>query len=978
MESVYSSPDYMRTRKKENSGEGGSENDDIISVSSSTCASSVNGTYTPKGNTTIKNRTNNKKILKNVRSIQRRVKSRTIQPSNDYLLDEYNGSPNYLKATSCSEGKKSNSQSSYRYSGSIFDSSEQNSSHSSHKSMQPRVRNVGILLKKASFKPKRPSSNYSRVSKDVPVDRATYSSTLKDSKFPKPMNHHRESERISAMKVCRYQHCSLHGHCHATHDSVPLPNRFVYKKRRPLKKQNSMSRKSESVSRNKKRSLISGVGSKNDNDSYTEICEKSEIGGFEDGYYNLKESELVEIAFGETSYPERSYEESLNISRKYSPLKQELERIASGLNGYCLKCSCSIREQITDLASSLDNGYGHEIPQNGNSRFSNTPPFEESEIVDEESYKNEGFNKDFPITPVIFDNVTKNNNAFSSDSVSKSTSENSSEVDGEFVSASTPVIKFKESEETQVKDNEGGKLEFSKQRHISMWHLIHHRMSSDLAPVLNKPNEGADGENQDNESSVLDIGTESKDGSEIQEIEIRKLFAIKLVREAIEKILLPEVQDQTSDDQSITSENSPRPEIIEKNQSDACIQGSYGESDADKREVNVPNQKENSLVAEVDSCSDTVKTEKRKSEKKAPKHWSNLKKWILLQRFIKELEKVRKFNPKKPQILPLNPDPEAEKVKLRAQSVDERKKSEEWMLDYALRQAVSQLAPTQKRKVALLVKAFETVAPSEEGSQIQFKIHKIEDNTKDKKSGEINVIEKSKNLSSEEPEESVGGNEKEVISERQNHIKMWHTIYQHVVSGIAEKVGSKLLDESDEEELGDNKSLVISGGDLRNSNETSMEECASTNQKSAFTKTDALKLVKEAVDEILVPETPDESLNSRGKVEEEQISRNEVEPQKAKNWRKLKKLLLLKRSIKALEIARKLKPKIGSLLPRVSDLEAEKIDLKNQMMDERKKAEEWMLDYAVQHIVTKLTPARKRRVAMLVEAFEAVVPLPET
>ena len=64
-------------------------------------------------------------------------------------------------------------------------------------------------------------------------------------------------------------------------------------------------------------------------------------------------------------------------------------------------------------------------------------------------------------------------------------------------------------------------------------------------------------------------------------------------------------------------------------------------------------------------------------------------------------------------------------------------------------------------------------------------------------------------------------------------------------------------------------------------------------------------------------------------------------------------------------------------MPLTSDPEEEKVNLKQQMTDERKKAEQWMLDYAVQHIVTKLTPARKRRVAMLVEAFEAVVPLPE-
>ncbi|PHT45749.1 hypothetical protein CQW23_14907 [Capsicum baccatum] len=96
-------------------------------------------------------------------------------------------------------------------------------------------------------------------------------------------------------------------------------------------------------------------------------------------------------------------------------------------------------------------------------------------------------------------------------------------------------------------------------------------------------------------------------------------------------------------------------------------------------------------------------------------------KWILLQRFVKELEKVTKINPRKPLYLRLNPDPEAEKVNLRTQTSDERKRGEEWMLDYALQLAISQLGPTQKRKVELLIKAFETVVPPQgDNSQIAF------------------------------------------------------------------------------------------------------------------------------------------------------------------------------------------------------------------------------------------------------------------
>lgn len=380
------------------------------------------------------------------------------------------------------------------------------------------------------------------------------------------------------------------------------------------------------------------------------------------------------------------------------------------------------------------------------------------------------------------------------------------------------------------------------------------------------------------------------------------------------------------------------------------------ESDAERVNDNVSSNPIEEKVENGDASGvETKESEEkvvRKSEKKAaPKHWSNLKKWILLQRFIKELEKVKRFDPKKPRILPLNPDPEAEKVSLRPQTVDERKSAEEWMLDHALRQAVSQLAPTQKKKVALLVKAFETVVPPQESSdQVQPRRlagtgslvanavsifgSPISKATSLNLDGNGNVVE------NEAETEEV-----KAKTESKSHIKMWHMIYQHVVSNIAEKVGGKLLEGGEDEE----------------------------HEEEGLTKSDALKLVKEAVDEILVPETQDETGGESTPKEEEEPKAES----KSKNWSKLKKILLLKRSIKALEKARKFKAQPHQVPPPSSDLEAEKVDLRQKAMDERKKAEQWMLDYAVQHIVTTLTPARKRRVSMLVEAFEAVVPLPE-
>jgi hypothetical protein len=91
----------------------------------------------------------------------------------------------------------------------------------------------------------------------------------------------------------------------------------------------------------------------------------------------------------------------------------------------------------------------------------------------------------------------------------------------------------------------------------------------------------------------------------------------------------------------------------------------------------------------------------------------NSQKWtIRRKRHMKDEEELREFNPREPNYLPLVPDPEAEKVDLRQQMIDDRKNAEEWMVDYHLQQAVTKLAPARKRKVALLVEAFETVMPT--------------------------------------------------------------------------------------------------------------------------------------------------------------------------------------------------------------------------------------------------------------------------
>ncbi|KAK3007605.1 hypothetical protein RJ639_013999 [Escallonia herrerae] len=82
------------------------------------------------------------------------------------------------------------------------------------------------------------------------------------------------------------------------------------------------------------------------------------------------------------------------------------------------------------------------------------------------------------------------------------------------------------------------------------------------------------------------------------------------------------------------------------------------------------------------------------------------------RRPLKDAEVTKKFGMRDPNYLPVEPEPEAERVDLRHEMMDDRKNAEEWMMDFALRRAVTKLAPARKRKVALLVEAFETVLPT--------------------------------------------------------------------------------------------------------------------------------------------------------------------------------------------------------------------------------------------------------------------------
>ncbi|KAM3309404.1 hypothetical protein P3S67_011148 [Capsicum chacoense] len=563
----------------------------------------------------------------NTRSSRRRSKSR-INPESpsDYAATPQHpssdSSPHYMKATSCSEGKRSHFQASTDSSESSFDSSDQSWS---------------TLSRTSSFKSVKVNSNCQQV-----IVKPTCCSTLKDSKFPQHVELHpgkSESDRISKVRVCSYHHCSLN-----RRDNIN-PSRqvkCVYRRRRLVK-----------------------------------------------------------------SFPERSYHETIDLMRKYSTQDQD---------------ALVTMEREWDESASVSD----DVESNDQS------------VTTSAFYEEEDRDAALLIKPVDTDTTVEEDDNICEEEEPSKNEPFAIKKSSESEDLVEPFARMELEESLQEKDGKANPTEdvdhnasskelhvaqLPKENHRSMWSLIHRHMIPDESTELDSEvSRGADEENDKDEGnktcpaessdsfssfSESDLMTTNQDADN-QETEVRKLLAIKLVREAIERILLQEVQDQSSDNQSsVTSE--------------VCTDEDFKESDTKNEEHDKAFESdERNITGE-----NTGSPEKQKkghvtseAEKKAPKNWSNLKRWILLQRFIKELEKLRKFNPRKPRFLQPEPDPEAEKVNLKHQIEDERKSPEEWMLDFALQKAISKLAPTQKKKVGLLVSAFESVVPPR-GSNIQ-------------------------------------------------------------------------------------------------------------------------------------------------------------------------------------------------------------------------------------------------------------------
>lgn len=1153
-----------------------------------------------------------------------------------------------------------------------------------------------ILTKTASLKSKRSSmkksSEVSEIS-DPSINRATCSSTLKGAKFPHSLELQpggSESEGISAMKVCTYSYCSLHGHRHGPHGALPPLKRFISLRRRSLKSQKSMKQESCSVPKVKRsRSRRKGAQT-------SQMVFNGDSTDQETAQAGREISSVTKMVF-KAEFKEADGHGTENVNGTMKPVKSNPE------------ANDAKKEDKID-ASSYHDGDEKPIPIADNHQIIDygSPQLKDSVQFDNLSLKHDDVISTSPEEAPVDTKVHKELNGDTLANLNWAGFKGSCELNIEVSEAHTGTRLINEEKpEDSEPDNDlqegfpqsgdsllncaadqSEKSYMGKPRYIGLWGLIYKHMASGIAAEDESelPHKGKEKAEQDKDGCTVaqrnnSVSDQSASGTDEdkgmgdhnaggQKFELWQSDAIKLVQEAFDKIL-SEIPDQSSDDQSVTTEATSEQELLENNQCEGGQQSISSYCNCTK-EISVQDPKEPQLEADNINTSEEEKAATNvgnKSRQPISKNWSNLKKVIILKRFVKALEKVNKFNPRKPPILPIEADPETQKVHLRHQTVEERKSADEWMLDYALRQVISTLAPAQKRKVALLVQAFETVTPlpeisnhlrstatasshssplqvstdfsiqrgdpnesgllhepsypevstedaidhvnslpsaetqisrtcselqerslgfscsntvvgplasetirsnlKEEGDETAtFKIVNGEnssvlpddqpglnevcltdpeepilfgepsskpDNSKSTSNDGKSLLEVSeevpltsdaefhdrdikinckrletrnllnaagkqswqpKNLSPEnfvestavsnvfsstafseplkepravcgeeantkyevlqkssackleesEPSDTIDMKQQSKL-EKQKYMRLWYLLYKHMVSGSTEAGTESTSEGSHREEQGSNNNALLGmkdadlGEDVSQMNHKLVENQNANCQKIECDEIEAIKIIEEAIDEIPLPDIQDDSMDDppltgnmiperelqekhsedgelfiaastdspkdsyresdNTKVENDKTvdpretrlnsknipapdesevfskSSNKSKPQVQKNWSNLKKVILLKRFIKSLEKVRKFNPRELRYLPLEPDKGAEKVHLRHQNMEDRKNAEEWMLDHALQQAVAKLTPARKRKVELLVEAFETVTPMLE-
>ncbi|KAK8943288.1 hypothetical protein KSP39_PZI009007 [Platanthera zijinensis] len=576
------------------------------------------------------------KKLKKVRSMKiSGFGSLQHSPTMDFQFKKMAVSPvrNYMKPTRSSDARKGNLRATVT-SPAITDNNKKKNSSGTWKNSNSFMASSSSSSSSSAVLVKKCSKVSSCAKKNL--NRATCSSTLKDSKFPAALLINPEG--TSKMRVCPYTYCSLNGHMHelSSSSSPPPLKCFISERRRILRNQRSMD--------------IEALFSVKTRDNEEERAGEERVKDiieipsvlFAGIYYRMPPEEIIgeKINCSEINNQEEKYQEqncAFDESQFFYVLDQTSERSRDHL--------VDVMENLLEYVEVDDEGEAREVyefeEENGDAKNSGMESIDmncEAEHVSEkEEFETEHSS---PETANILEHVEV-------DDEGKAQEDFEFEENGDAKNAGMESIDLN-CEAEHVSEEEESETEHS---------------SPETANILEYVEVDSEGKAQ--EEYEFDENGDARNTAGME--------AMDMDCEAED--------DSTKEEGSETEHSSPLP---------ACLQPSSNLEAKNGTPETMPNASGIAL-------------------KEAGEKWKIRRKVT-----TEESEEAKEFNPKQPNFLPLEPDPEDEKVDLRHQMMDGRRNAEEWMIDYALQHAVTRLgdrARKKKKKVALLVEAFETVVP---------------------------------------------------------------------------------------------------------------------------------------------------------------------------------------------------------------------------------------------------------------------------
>ncbi|XP_021749291.1 uncharacterized protein LOC110715029 [Chenopodium quinoa] len=644
-------------------------------------------------------------------------------------------SPNYMKSTSSSEARKERKTAKESSNASI------SKLHKVAKTLNKlsSLKKMRALTKSPSFKHTRSGSCKKVVlcqNDDLDVQRATCSSTLKDSKFPhylKLKPGATEAEGNSVFKVCPYTYCSLNGHEHV---SAPPLKRFLASRRRLLK---TLKVKPEVLS--------------------PRIAKATE------NNKAIEERDRKEDFFVEVYVPDKEVSESMSDGPcseidLQDDLDQTEDTNLSGINFSLedvdfpptpLQTQTSFESQSSPsefFGENSDMEWEEGQSPATHDKYEDYVQTEYSKVQDEPEFElNNGASEYLEFladayTPCFHDEIVECLSFSDTDSLPDN---ESTQTDDKYVKELNMVIDDMNFEP---------KNEITEESHLSDEATVHavkledESMNEQGTSLFDLIEEFTEAQNEELESYEFEVETDADESNEGNYTvgDIREEDVADFVLEDSSRTKEDSETDQSDSgneadaSHSITNNGNVFPDKDftewERTKADNCTSKRAANSEEEEKYSNNVELRsdENTDVEVKESETQDHKTEAadaslniRNNIQEARKRISNkresdcnlelldscskLKRFLRCRKADEDIEEEKEFNPRGPNFLTIEPEPESEKVDLRHQEMDERRNADEWMLDYALQKTVNQLAPARKRKVALLVEAFESVLP---------------------------------------------------------------------------------------------------------------------------------------------------------------------------------------------------------------------------------------------------------------------------